>query len=146
MRLYIFLGQDASLCCRAAWTELNADCLAYSFLSGRYPHTPGIHTKEQVEAWKPIVKARCCTCQTAPALLCCPPADLKVGSQLTHHSALQAVHDKGGLFICQLWHVGRVSHPGTHPALAVSAWLIALFPGSNYGLTTARQARIGCMH
>ncbi|MCL7028580.1 hypothetical protein MKW94_008665 [Papaver nudicaule] len=41
-----------------------------------YPETPGIWTKEHVEAWKPIV---------------------------------QAVHDKGGLFFCQLWHVGRVS-------------------------------------
>lgn len=46
-----------------------------------YPHTPGIWTREQVEAWKPIV---------------------------------EAVHAKGGVFICQLWHVGRVSHTGTH--------------------------------
>ena len=22
------------------------------------------------------------------------------------------MHEKGGLFVCQLWHVGRVSHPG----------------------------------
>ncbi|KAJ4717538.1 12-oxophytodienoate reductase [Melia azedarach] len=41
-----------------------------------YPNTPGIWTKEQVEAWKPIV---------------------------------DAVHDKGGIFFCQIWHVGRVS-------------------------------------
>ncbi|KAL6316316.1 hypothetical protein AAG906_017949 [Vitis piasezkii] len=41
-----------------------------------YAHTPGIWTKEQVEAWKPIV---------------------------------DAVHAKGSIFICQLWHVGRVS-------------------------------------
>ncbi|KAK4476814.1 hypothetical protein RD792_015974 [Penstemon davidsonii] len=41
-----------------------------------YPHTPGIWTKEQVEAWKPIV---------------------------------DAVHKKGGIFFCQIWHVGRVS-------------------------------------
>ena len=27
------------------------------FYVARYPHTPGIHTAEQVEAWKPIVKA-----------------------------------------------------------------------------------------
>ena len=45
----------------------------------RYPHTPGIFTEEQVEAWKPIVKA---------------------------------VKDKGAVFFCQLWHVGRVSHNG----------------------------------
>ncbi|GLT94530.1 hypothetical protein SLE2022_122670 [Rubroshorea leprosula] len=40
------------------------------------PNTPGIWTREQVEAWKPIVKA---------------------------------VHDKGGIFFCQLWHAGRAS-------------------------------------
>eukprot|EP00878_Enallax_costatus_P032487 GHUV01035702.1.p1 GENE.GHUV01035702.1~~GHUV01035702.1.p1 ORF type:complete len:185 (+),score=28.96 GHUV01035702.1:173-727(+) len=27
-------------------------------------------------------------------------------------SVVQAVHDKGGLLVCQLWHVGRASHPG----------------------------------
>ncbi|XP_020261973.1 putative 12-oxophytodienoate reductase 5 isoform X2 [Asparagus officinalis] len=47
-----------------------------------YPETPGIWTKEQVEAWKPIVKA---------------------------------VHDKGGIFFCQLWHVGRVSNYSYQP-------------------------------
>lgn len=45
----------------------------------RYPHTPGIWTKEHVEAWKPIV---------------------------------DAVHAKGGIFFCQIWHVGRVSNKG----------------------------------
>ncbi|KAK9162030.1 hypothetical protein Syun_002932 [Stephania yunnanensis] len=44
-----------------------------------YPDTPGIWTKEQVEAWKPIV---------------------------------DAVHAKGGIFFCQIWHVGRVSNYG----------------------------------
>ncbi|KAL0422220.1 UNVERIFIED_CONTAM: putative 12-oxophytodienoate reductase 11 [Sesamum latifolium] len=38
--------------------------------------TPGIWTKEHVEAWKPIV---------------------------------EAVHQKGGIFFLQLWHVGRAS-------------------------------------
>ncbi|KAK9756170.1 hypothetical protein RND81_01G078500 [Saponaria officinalis] len=47
-----------------------------------YQHTPGIWTKEQVEAWKPIV---------------------------------DAVHAKGGVFFCQLWHVGRVSNTGFQP-------------------------------
>lgn len=47
-----------------------------------YPSTPGIWTKEQVEAWKPIV---------------------------------DAVHAKGGVFFCQLWHVGRVSSSGFQP-------------------------------
>ncbi|GFY95275.1 12-oxophytodienoate reductase 2 [Actinidia rufa] len=48
----------------------------------RYPHTPGIWTKEQVEAWKPIV---------------------------------DAVHAKGGIFFCQIWHVGRVSNQDFQP-------------------------------
>ncbi|KAJ4967615.1 hypothetical protein NE237_019464 [Protea cynaroides] len=47
-----------------------------------YPHTPGIWTKEQVEAWKPIV---------------------------------EAVHAKGGIFFCQIWHVGRVSNTDFQP-------------------------------
>ncbi|XP_074558389.1 putative 12-oxophytodienoate reductase 5 [Curcuma longa] len=47
-----------------------------------YPETPGVWTKEQVEAWKPIV---------------------------------DAVHAKGAVFFCQLWHVGRVSHNGYQP-------------------------------
>lgn len=47
-----------------------------------YPFTPGIWTKEQVEAWKPIV---------------------------------DAVHAKGGIFFCQIWHVGRVSNHGFQP-------------------------------
>ncbi|MFS7986075.1 putative 12-oxophytodienoate reductase [Helianthus anomalus] len=47
-----------------------------------YTETPGIWTKEQVEAWKPIVNA---------------------------------VHDKGGIFFCQIWHVGRVSNYGFQP-------------------------------
>ncbi|KAL5778766.1 hypothetical protein ACOSQ2_009503 [Xanthoceras sorbifolium] len=47
-----------------------------------YTDTPGIWTKEQVEAWKPIV---------------------------------DAVHAKGGIFFCQIWHVGRVSNQGFQP-------------------------------
>ncbi|XP_047333815.1 12-oxophytodienoate reductase 2-like [Impatiens glandulifera] len=47
-----------------------------------YPETPGIWTKEQTEAWKPIV---------------------------------EAVHEKGGIFFCQIWHVGRVSNSGFQP-------------------------------
>ncbi|ESW33755.1 hypothetical protein PHAVU_001G096300 [Phaseolus vulgaris] len=45
-------------------------------------HTPGIWTKEQVEAWKPIVNA---------------------------------VHAKGGIFFCQIWHVGRISTTDFQP-------------------------------
>ncbi|XP_027331249.1 putative 12-oxophytodienoate reductase 11 [Abrus precatorius] len=47
-----------------------------------YPNTPGIWTREQVEAWKPIVST---------------------------------VHEKGGIFFCQLWHAGRVSNYGYQP-------------------------------
>jgi 12-oxophytodienoic acid reductase len=48
----------------------------------RFPYTPGIYTKEQIEAWKPVVKA---------------------------------VHDKGGIFFLQLWHVGRQSSVDYQP-------------------------------
>ncbi|GLU06698.1 hypothetical protein SLE2022_237040 [Rubroshorea leprosula] len=47
-----------------------------------YQDTPGIWTKEQVEAWKPIV---------------------------------DAVHAKGGIFFCQIGHVGRVSNSSFQP-------------------------------
>ncbi|QCD98770.1 12-oxophytodienoic acid reductase [Vigna unguiculata] len=47
-----------------------------------YPNTPGIWTREQVEAWKPIVSA---------------------------------VHEKGAIFFCQLWHAGRVSNSEYQP-------------------------------
>ncbi|KAI3464309.1 hypothetical protein Pfo_020972 [Paulownia fortunei] len=47
-----------------------------------YPYTPGIWTKEQVEAWKLIV---------------------------------DAVHAKGAIFFCQIWHVGRVSSTEFQP-------------------------------
>uniref|UniRef100_A0A0E0PV22 NADH:flavin oxidoreductase/NADH oxidase N-terminal domain-containing protein n=1 Tax=Oryza rufipogon TaxID=4529 RepID=A0A0E0PV22_ORYRU len=49
-----------------------------------YPETPGVRTREHVEAWKPIV---------------------------------DAVHRKGALFICQLWHVGRVSNNDEIPQI-----------------------------
>lgn len=40
----------------------------------QYPDTPGIYTQEQIDAWKPVVKA---------------------------------VHEKGAIFFCQIWHSGR---------------------------------------
>ncbi|AES93727.1 putative 12-oxophytodienoate reductase [Medicago truncatula] len=55
---------------------LIAEATGVSDTAQGYPNTPGIWTKEQVDAWKPIV---------------------------------DAVHDKGGVFFCQIWHVGRVS-------------------------------------
>ncbi|XP_077231752.1 12-oxophytodienoate reductase 2-like isoform X2 [Tasmannia lanceolata] len=56
---------------------LIAEATGVSDTAQGYPETPGIWTKEQVEAWKPIVNA---------------------------------VHEKGGIFFCQIWHVGRVSN------------------------------------
>jgi len=56
---------------------LIAEATGVSDTAQGYPNTPGIWTKEQVEAWKPIV---------------------------------DAVHDKGGIFFCQIWHAGRVSN------------------------------------
>jgi N-ethylmaleimide reductase len=47
-----------------------------------YQDTPGIHSAEQVAAWRPVT---------------------------------QAVHDRGGLIVCQLWHVGRISHHRLQP-------------------------------
>ncbi|KAK8969935.1 putative 12-oxophytodienoate reductase 4 [Platanthera guangdongensis] len=61
---------------------LIAEATGVSETAQGYPSTPGIWTKEQIEAWKPIVKA---------------------------------VHDKGGIFFCQIWHVGRVSNYDYQP-------------------------------
>nr|GMD24570.1 putative 12-oxophytodienoate reductase 11 [Ipomoea batatas] len=61
---------------------LIAEAAGVSDTAQGYPDTPGIWTKEQVEAWKPIV---------------------------------DAVHAKGGIFFCQLWHGGRVSNKGYQP-------------------------------
>ncbi|CAH8258383.1 unnamed protein product [Arabidopsis lyrata] len=61
---------------------LIAEATGVSDTAQGYPDTPGIWTKEHVEAWKPIV---------------------------------DAVHAKGGIFFCQIWHVGRVSNSGFQP-------------------------------
>ncbi|XP_044511412.1 putative 12-oxophytodienoate reductase 11 [Mangifera indica] len=61
---------------------LIAEATGVSDTAQGYPNTPGIWTKEQVEAWKPIV---------------------------------DAVHAEGGIFFCQIWHVGRVSNRGFQP-------------------------------
>ncbi|XP_030539186.1 putative 12-oxophytodienoate reductase 11 isoform X2 [Rhodamnia argentea] len=61
---------------------LIAEATGISNTAQGYPETPGIWTREQVEAWKPIV---------------------------------DAVHDKGGVFFCQIWHVGRVSSYSYQP-------------------------------
>ncbi|GJN02836.1 hypothetical protein PR202_ga20223 [Eleusine coracana subsp. coracana] len=56
---------------------LIAEATGVSHAAQGYPHTPGLWTREQVEAWKPIV---------------------------------DAVHAKGGVFFCQIWHTGRASN------------------------------------
>ncbi|PHT54152.1 12-oxophytodienoate reductase 1 [Capsicum baccatum] len=56
---------------------LIAEATGVSDTAQGYKDTPGIWTKEQVEAWKPIVNA---------------------------------VHAKGGIFFCQIWHAGRASN------------------------------------
>ncbi|XP_077231670.1 12-oxophytodienoate reductase 2-like [Tasmannia lanceolata] len=61
---------------------LIAEATGVSDTAQGYPETPGIWTKEQVEAWKPIVNA---------------------------------VHEKGGIFFCQILHVGRVSNSSYQP-------------------------------
>ena len=60
-----------------------------------YPGTPGIHSAEQVEAWK---------------------------------QATAAVHAAGGRIFCQVWHVGRVSHPLLQPDGALPVAPSALAP------------------
>ncbi|XP_051193958.1 putative 12-oxophytodienoate reductase 11 [Lolium perenne] len=61
---------------------LIAEATGVSDTAQGYKDTPGIWTKEQVEAWKPIV---------------------------------DGVHAKGGIFFCQIWHVGRVSNNTYQP-------------------------------
>ncbi|KAM1777823.1 hypothetical protein ACFX11_044434 [Malus domestica] len=61
---------------------LIAEATAVSSTALGYPNTPGIWTREQVEAWRPIV---------------------------------DAVHAKGGVFFCQIWHAGKVSNTGYQP-------------------------------
>ncbi|XP_059651134.1 12-oxophytodienoate reductase 1-like isoform X2 [Cornus florida] len=60
---------------------LIAEATVVSTASKGFPNVPGIWTKEQVEAWKPIV---------------------------------DAVHAKGGIFFCQLGHVGRAAKQGIY--------------------------------
>ncbi|KAI4375843.1 hypothetical protein MLD38_013664 [Melastoma candidum] len=55
---------------------LIAEATGVSDTSLGFPDTPGIWTKDQVDAWKPIV---------------------------------DAVHAKGAVFFCQIWHCGRAS-------------------------------------
>ncbi|KAL6297297.1 hypothetical protein ACE6H2_005439 [Prunus campanulata] len=61
---------------------LIAEASGVSDTAQGFPDCPGLWTREQVEAWKPIV---------------------------------DAVHAKGGVFFCQIWHAGRVSNSSFQP-------------------------------
>ncbi|PIA50723.1 hypothetical protein AQUCO_01200151v1 [Aquilegia coerulea] len=86
MRSYGYIPQSHAILYYTQRTTkgglLIAEATGVSDTAQGYTDTPGIWTKEQVEAWKPIV---------------------------------EAVHAKGGIFFCQLWHVGRVSNNGFQP-------------------------------
>ncbi|XP_022751840.1 12-oxophytodienoate reductase 2-like [Durio zibethinus] len=80
LRSYNFVAQPHAILYYSQRTTrggfLIGEAAGISETAQGYPNTPGIWTKEQVEAWKPIV---------------------------------HAVHEKGGIFFCQLWHAGRAS-------------------------------------
>ncbi|KAK1403692.1 12-oxophytodienoate reductase 2 [Heracleum sosnowskyi] len=85
-RSYGNIPQPHAILCYSQRTTkgglLIAEATAISDTAIGYPDMPGIWTKDQVEAWKPIV---------------------------------DAVHAKGGIFVCQIWHTGRVSNTGYQP-------------------------------
>jgi 2,4-dienoyl-CoA reductase-like NADH-dependent reductase (Old Yellow Enzyme family) len=53
---------------------------------------------------------RCCCCCSYPNV----PGIHDAQQVEAWRPIVQAVHAKGGLFYCQLWHVGRASHPGAN--------------------------------
>lgn len=67
---------------RASAALIVGEATQISMQGQGYAWTPGIHSSEQVEAWRHITKA---------------------------------VHESGGRIFCQLWHVGRISHPALQP-------------------------------
>jgi N-ethylmaleimide reductase len=55
-----------------------------------------------------------------------------------------AVHAKGGVMYCQLWHVGRISHPSLQPAGALPVAPSALAPiGQKTFIETGAFAEVG---
>ncbi|XP_059461033.1 putative 12-oxophytodienoate reductase 11 [Corylus avellana] len=86
MRSYNFVAQSHAVLFYSQRTTkggfLIGEASGISDTAQGYPNTPGIWTREQVAAWKPIVNA---------------------------------VHEKGGIFFCQLWHAGRVSDYSYQP-------------------------------
>ncbi|KAL2536964.1 12-oxophytodienoate reductase 2 [Forsythia ovata] len=81
---------------------LIAESTGVSNTAQGFPNTPGIWTKEHVDAWKPIV---------------------------------DAVHQKGGIFFLQVWHVGRVSSYAFQPngQAPISSTVKAITPGYEGG-------------
>ncbi|WP_460448754.1 alkene reductase [Alsobacter sp. SYSU BS001988] len=77
---------SALACCyyaqRASAALIVSEATQISMQGQGYAWTPGIHSSEQVEAWRRVTKA---------------------------------VHQAGGRMFCQLWHVGRISHPALQP-------------------------------
>jgi N-ethylmaleimide reductase len=67
---------------RASAALIVSEATQISMQGQGYAWTPGIHSSEQVEAWRHVTKA---------------------------------VHEAGGRIFCQLWHVGRISHPALQP-------------------------------
>jgi 2,4-dienoyl-CoA reductase-like NADH-dependent reductase (Old Yellow Enzyme family) len=67
---------------RASAALIVSEATQVSMQGQGYAWTPGIHRREQVEAWRRIT---------------------------------DAVHQTAGLMFCQLWHVGRISHPALQP-------------------------------
>ncbi|HLP43035.1 MAG TPA: alkene reductase [Fibrobacteria bacterium] len=74
-----------------------------------YPHTPGIHTDQQIAGWKLVT---------------------------------DAVHSKGGRIYCQLWHVGRISHPDYQPDNALPVAPSAVNPGGEVRTPTGMKPRV----
>jgi N-ethylmaleimide reductase len=67
---------------RASAALIVSEAAQVSMQGQGYAWTPGIHSREQLEAWRRIT---------------------------------DAVHQAAGLMFCQLWHVGRISHPALQP-------------------------------
>lgn len=59
----------------------------------------------------------------------CLPAGIYSEEQVTAWKPIvQAVHDKGAVFFCQIWHVGRASHPRECAPATVRGFFSFAFP------------------
>lgn len=80
---------------RASAALIVSEATQISMQGQGYAWTPGIHSSEQVEAWRHIT---------------------------------EAVHKSGGRIFCQLWHVGRISHPALQPDTMLPVAPSAIIP------------------